>query len=264
MDVKFDAIVTGGSSGIGAAFASKLAELGHTVLITGRREKELNATAISINQLYGRECCHILVNDLKNPEDLRKLAKIVSQQRLSYLINNAGYNVDGRFHEIEHEKYIEIMDVHIKATVALSHAAMPSLRAQQGALINVASIAAFLPTPLAPLYGPTKAFLHSFTRTLAANYHQDGVRCLSVCPGFVRTDFHSKLGLNPDDFYKNHGITRALSPEDVVIQALKDLKRGKVTSVAGWNYKLLYTFLRYSPDRLLNRLSRNIRQPRAN
>jgi short-subunit dehydrogenase len=264
MNVKYDAIVTGGSSGIGAEFASKLCELGLNVLITGRREDVLNATANRINKACGHERCHILVNDLHIPEHLSHLTDIVSQQKLSYLINNAGYNVDGRFHDIEHNQYTKLMDVHINATVALTHAAMPSLRETRGALINVASIAAFIPTPLAPLYGPTKAFLHAFTRSLAANYHQDGIKCLSVCPGFVRTDFHSKLGLNPDNFYKDHGITRALTPAAVVDQAFRDLKRGKVTSVAGWNYKLLSVFVRYCPDRLLNRLSRTIRQPRAN
>ncbi|EAR07411.1 SDR family NAD(P)-dependent oxidoreductase, partial [Reinekea blandensis] len=121
--------------------------------------------------------------------------------------------------------------------------------------VFVASLAADVPTPQSPLYGPTKAYVKHLAATLYSAYRKQGVGVIAVCPGFFRSDFHAKLGLQPEHFYRKRGLLKALDADQVAHQALIDLDRGRLVSVSGWNYRLLYTLLQLIPDRLMVALS---------
>ncbi len=168
------------------------------------------------------------------------------------LVNNAGYAEDGRLGEIAWEKHRALLDVHVTATTQLSHAAMPRLLQSKGILINVASVASWLPTTQSVLYGPTKAYVRSFTESVGLAYRHEGLRALALCPGFTVTDFHSRMGIDPDTFYKNKGFTRAWTAEQVVSQSFRDLDKGRLVSVQGWNYKLLVFLIRHLPTRWMH------------
>ncbi len=144
----------------------------------------------------------------------------------------------------------------------MTHAALPLLLAANGRLINVASIASWLPTPQSALYGPTKAFVRSFSETLALSYHNRGLQVQALCPGFTVTDFHYKLGLDPQRFYRSRGMMRAWSAEQVVERSLSDLRRGRIVCVPGWNYRLIVLALRHAPMRLLHWAQRRTRVAR--
>lgn len=249
--VQADVIITGGTSGLGAAFARLYASLGHSILITGRRADELTLTAQAIQAEYGVRCTP-MCNDLYRADDLERLtAYISSNTQLKALINNAGFNIDGEFHSLSLEQHQSMLTTHVTATTLLTHAAMPQLIANRGDAIIVASMAALLPTPMSPLYGPTKLYLKQFAATLAAGYRRQGVRVIALCPGFFRSEFHPKLGLDPDRFYRTRGLFKARDADQVAKDALNDLRKGKTTSVSGWNYRLLYWFLSIVPQRLL-------------
>ena len=146
------------------------------------------------------------------------------------------------------KKHDDIMHVHVQATLKLSYAALHVMAANgNGSIINVSSVAAFVPTPGSPLYGPTKAFVRSLSESLAITYEDNGIRVQALCPGYVITDFHEKIGLDPDKFYQKSGFMRALTPEYTVKQSLLDLQRGKIVSVPGWNYRLIIMLLRRLP-----------------
>ena len=246
-----DVVITGGTSGLGAAFARQYARLGYSVLITGRRQQALIDTAQSIEAQFSVRCL-ALQNDLGEPADLDQLTAYISNNKqLKALVNNAGFNTDGDFHRLTREQHQAMLATHVTATTLLSHAAMPNLIANQGQLILVASLAAEVPTPQSPLYGPTKAYIKQLAATLHAGYRPQGVGIIAVCPGFFRSDFHAKLGLKPEQFYRNKGLLKALSADTVAHDALDDWKRGRLISVSGWNYRLLHRLIRLIPDRLL-------------
>ena len=242
------AVITGATSGIGAEFARQLAPLHKTLWLIGRREQKLNQLAEDLHAQYGIEAV-VMIMDLSDRKVIEQLAEQLKQQSgLSTLINNAGYSEDGDFHSIEWLKHSDIMNVHVEATLRLSYVALKIMSEnRQGSIINVASVASFIPTPNSPLYGPTKTFIRSLSESLAPVYKEKNVNIQALCPGFTITDFHEKIGLDPAAFYKSHGFMRSWSSEFVVKQSLEDLKKGKVVSVPGWNYKLIVMALRRLP-----------------
>ncbi|MHA7880612.1 MAG: SDR family NAD(P)-dependent oxidoreductase [Saccharospirillum sp.] len=246
------AVITGASSGLGAAFARALAAKGYHLLLTGRREDRLQALCRQLAQRFSITC-EYRCGDLSVAETRQALVQeITLLPRLDALVNNAGYAEDGRFGDIDWSRHQALLDVHVLATTQLTHAALPNLLSHQGIVINVASVASWMPTPQSALYGPTKAFVRSFSESLALAYHHTGLKVLGLCPGFTVTDFHTKLGLNPDEFYRNRGLIRAWSADSVVEQAFRDLAKGRAISVKGWNYRLIVSLLRFLPMRWLH------------
>lgn len=250
------AVITGGTSGIGAAYAELLADAGYALILVGRRKPELTAVCERLVRRYGVTAEPMLV-DLSVATERQALAqRIANMPRLDVLINNAGYSQDGRYGDVDWGKQQALLDVHVQATCELSYAALPLLLAQSGTLINVASVASWLPTPQSALYGPSKAFIRSFSETLALSYGRLGLKVQALSPGFTVTDFHKKLDIDPRTFYRSHGIMRAWSAPVVVQKSWRDVKRGRIVSIPGWNYRLIVVLLRHLPMRWLHWIMR--------
>ncbi len=229
------AFITGASSGIGAAFARELGRRGFDLVLTGRRRERLEALASVLTHDYGIQV-EVVVAELAKDEDLEALAeKVHSQDQLEILINNAGFGAGGApFHEQDYTVHQAMLKAHMLATVRLTYAALPVLIARgRGAIINVSSVAAFFPLPYHTMYTATKEFIRIFSESLAIELRATGVRVQALCPGFTRTDFHARLGFDPDRFYQTSGPLRAMSAEEVVQASLRCLARGKVICVPG-------------------------------
>lgn len=250
------AVITGATSGIGAEFARQLSATHQSLWLVGRRKEKLNQLAAELQNKHDVDPV-VMIMDLSEPAVIDDLAvKIRNQPRLSFLVNNAGYAEDGVFHEMDWKKHEDIMQVHVQATLKLSYAALDVMAVNgNGSIINVASVASFVPTPGSPLYGPTKAFIFSLSETLATRYHDSGINIQALCPGYTITDFHEKIGLDPDTFYRESGFVRAWTSEYVVRKSLDDLQRGKTVSVPGWNYQLIVMLLRRLPLAWLRRMA---------
>jgi short-subunit dehydrogenase len=246
------AVVTGATSGIGAAYAERLARDGYQLLLTGRRETELAALCQRLQVQYHVTVDYRLVDLADEAQREALVQEITLLPGLAALINNAGYAEDGRFGDVNWSRHRALLDVHVLSTLQLTHAALPNLIRARGLVINIASVASWLPTPQSALYGPTKAFVRTFSETLALSYQDEGLRVLAVCPGFTVTDFHARLGLDPDSFYKDRGFTRAWSAGQVVERSFRDLARGRALSIQGWNYRLIVAVLRHMPVRWLH------------
>lgn len=242
------AVITGATSGIGAEFARQLAATHEALWLIGRREEKLKQLAAGLQNKHGVTPV-VMLMDLSSPAVIDELAaRMRNQPGLGTLVNNAGYAEDGAFHEMDWQKHDDIMNVHVQATLKLSYAALSVMAANgSGSIINVSSVASFMPTPNSPLYGPTKAFLRSLSETLAIWYEDSGIKIQALCPGYTITDFHEKIGLDPDAFYRKSGLVRAWTSEYVVRKSLDDLRRGKIVSVPGWNYRLMVMLLRRLP-----------------
>lgn len=259
----YQVIITGGSSGIGAAFARYFCRQKKSILIVGRRPVSEVTFYESLNQEYPESHCDYLACDLTNETNIQNLVAIISQcPELCVLINNAGYTIEGRLLDNSIEEHTKLCNVHIKATLELTYAALPTLIEHSGSLINTASIAARIPTPLAPLYGATKAFIKSFTESVAASYKHLHVKAIVVCPGFTVTQFHDRLGINPSDIYKDRGPLKAWSADQVVERAMLDLSKGRVISTMGYNFKIISFVLKHTPDWITHKLAQRVRSAR--
>ncbi len=238
------ALITGASSGIGATFAHKLAALGYHLILVARRADRLHTLAENLRQTY-RVTVDIYVADLADPADLTRLEQYVrTLDTLEILVNNAGFGTTGRFAQIELSKQLDMIHVHILASVRLTHAALPGMLARQrGNIINVASITAYIIMPGTVTYCATKAYLTIFSEALQMELPDRRVQIQALCPGYTYTEFHDspeyaafKRGSLPEFLW--------MPAEAVVETSLKALSSGKVICIPGWQNRLLVTILR--------------------
>jgi uncharacterized protein len=239
------ALITGATSGIGAAFARRLAADGYDLILLARDAERLERAAAE----YGK--AETLVADLATEEGIRTGEE--AARRADLLINNAGFGHKGRFLAVPVEDELTMLRVHCEAVLRLTYAALlrrptgPAMRERgSGGVINVASVAAFFTRGT---YGASKAWVVSFSQAVARDV--PGVRIMALCPGFVHTEFHARAGMNVS------GIPEAfwLDADRVVAAAMKDFRRGAEISVPGTQYKTLVGLGKLIPRNLTGRLS---------
>ena len=243
------ALITGASSGIGAEYARQLAFKGYDLIIHGRRLENLQALADEIKLKY-KVNVNIETGDLTDRTQIDKLAEIIrNTENFEMLINNAGFGCRERFHLEDLQFHLDMLTVHLTATIILTHAAIPNmLRRGKGFIINVASVAGFFAAPRSSMYCSTKAFLNTFSESLYLDLKGTDVMVQTLCPGFTLSDFHKKLGYDPNDpAFKNF-----MTAEFVVSQGLKDLDKGKVYSIPGAKYKFFVILSKVLPKKILH------------
>ena len=234
-DEKKVVFITGASSGIGAAFARELGRRGFDLILTGRRREQLAQLAQELRRAHAIQV-EMIIAELADENALEQLAaRVRSEAQLEMLINNAGFGTGGApFHQQDYAVHQAMLKVHVQATVRLTYAALPTMLARRrGAIINVSSVAAFFPIPYQTMYSATKEFIRVFSEALAIELRGSGVQVQALCPGFTRTDFHARLGADPDRVYRTSGPMRAMSAEEVVEASLRCLARGEVICVPG-------------------------------
>jgi short-subunit dehydrogenase len=236
------AFITGASSGLGALFAKELALRDYSLILTSRRKERMEALAAEIQDQHPVPI-EIIPADLSLEEDLTRLEqRVLELDNLELLINNAGFGTVGKFARLDPDRPRQMVDVHLMATVRLSRAALPGMVARRhGAIINVASMAAFFPLPGGAVYCATKAALVAFSQTLAFELRGSGVKVQALCPGFIYTGFHE----TPE--YERTGRSRIPRimwgrAEPVITDSLKALKTGKVIVLTGTLNKTLTFF----------------------
>jgi short-subunit dehydrogenase len=228
------ALVTGASSGIGAVFARELAQDGYVVTCVARSRDKLQDLAKELGEGH-----RILLADLSDGSQLRRVVDDLENSRYSLLVNNAGYGIYGRFDEIPVDRQEHMMSVNMNALVRLSHAFLKNARTGD-ALINVSSVLSRLPYPGGAVYSGTKGFVTNFTESLWYEYKDRGVYVMALLPGVTETNFHT-VAMGGRSKAKSSGPS--YPPEVVVKDALAALKQRKAPSViSGPRYRLL-TFL---------------------
>jgi short-subunit dehydrogenase len=226
--VKQLALVTGTSSGIGEAYAERLARDGWDLIVVARRRDRLEELAARLPTDV-----RIVEADLASDAGREAVTRIVAESPLQLLVNNAGLAHYMPFVELPPDAARELVDLNVLSVVLLSRAALTGMVARgTGAIVNVASLLAFSGAWEAPhmprraVYAATKSFVLTFTQILAAELDGTGVRAQVLCPGLVRTEFHARQGFDMS------GRTR-MEPADVVSASLADLERGVAVSVPG-------------------------------
>jgi uncharacterized protein len=241
------ALVTGASSGIGAVFARRLAAHGYDLVLVGRRKERLDALSYEIRQ-KNQVAVDVLIADLSDEKSVEQVERCITHlDDLDLLVNNAGFGATGNFAGSDLQRQLDMIQVHVLAPVRFTHAALPGMIARRhGSIINVASLAAFLPSQGNATYSSTKDYLVTFSEILAMELKGTGVRVQALCPGFTVTEFH-----DPPEFkdFDRSQFPKLLwcSPKDVVNESLKGLERGQVVVVPGWIYRLISLTVRNSP-----------------
>lgn len=247
------ALVTGASAGLGEEFARQLAARRTDLVLVARREQALTDLAGELARLHG-VTVEVLPADLATSTGVAAVAgRLTDTERpVDLLVNNAGFGLYGPFAELDAERQQQMVDLNVGAVVALSRAALPGmLERGGGAVLNVASTAAFQPDPWGAVYGATKAFVRSFSEALHEEVRGTGVRVLVSCPGFTATEFQQVAGIAGDAMPE--AVAMTVGP--VVAAALDDLQRGRAVSVPGWQNKLSAWGSDLSPSALTRRVS---------
>jgi len=259
------ALITGASSGIGAEFARQLASRGFSLVLVARREERLASLALELVNTYGVQA-EVLPADLSTDNGVARVEeRIASLANLELLVNNAGHGISGRFHKVELEKHLTLVQVHAIASMRLVRAALPGMvERKRGGIINVASMAAIIQL-VNPTYCAAKSFLVGFSRALQNDILDSGVKVQALCPGFTYSEFHDSPEYTG---FQRRQLPRFLwqTAEAVVAESLKSLERGKVICIPGRRYRF-FAWLAGSPitaplfrwiaRRILSRHSKN-------
>ncbi|MFI2780820.1 SDR family NAD(P)-dependent oxidoreductase [Streptomyces sp. ALB3] len=234
------ALVTGASSGIGAAYAARLAAGGWDTVLVARRGPRLEEAAARLRATTGT-AVETLVADLSDPEGLGRVVERAGQDDIGFLCNNAGINGYGPFAALEPGLMAKVLNVNVLAVTALARAAVPGmLQRGQGTVVNVASQLAFAaslpphPLPERAVYAGTKGYVVTFTRTLAAELSGSPLRLQVLCPGLTATEFHRSRGEEPVGGSEQSVHADGGMPVEQVIEAsLAALEAGQVVCVPG-------------------------------
>lgn len=251
------ALVTGASSGIGAAFARALAEQGTHLILVARSEDKLRNLATTLANQHDIHV-DVLSSDLSHSEAGQKLFAATQQLGLSVdiLINNAGFATYGSFDSLDAEREQQEIMLNVAAVVNLTHHFLPAMLARRsGSIINVASTAAFQPTPYMAVYGASKAFVLSFSEALWAEYRSKGIRVLALCPGPTSTDFFNVVGT------EDAALGSKETPEKVVQVALRALERGRPSVISGRQNALRANSVRFAPREMVARMGERMMRP---
>jgi short-subunit dehydrogenase len=249
------ALVTGATSGIGRAFAEVLAHRGMDLVISGRDLARLEIVAQDLREEAGANV-EILVADLSDRGQVDLVAQRATGADIALVVNNAGYGLATPFIGGNLTEEQAMLDVLVTAVMRISHAALPGLVERDfGGIINVSSVAGWLSSGT---YSAAKSYVTTLSESLAMQLRESSVHVMALCPGFTRTEFQQRAGMNTDTIPD----LMWLDPHDVVREALTDFAAGKPVSVPGMQYKTLGLVAQYLPRpivRVISTLERKYR-----
>jgi uncharacterized protein len=241
-------VITGASAGIGVALARVFARNGHTVALVARREDRLRALADEIAATGGIRP-PVIVADLQRPGAAKEIGEALAAQGAEpqFMVNNAGFGLVGTAASLDRDEQLTMIDVNMRALTELSLAFVDSLVRHRGGILNVGSMAGFLPGPGMAVYYATKAYVLSFSEALHSELKSRGVRVSVLCPGPVPTEFAARAGLSKS---MTPGILTQ-SAERVAEAGYRGLMQGRRMIVPGFANKLITLLIRVFPRRLL-------------
>lgn len=247
------ALVTGATAGIGAAFARHLAGRGHDLVLVARNRERLDDLAGELRERHGVRC-ESLPADLSDRRQLDEVARRLAEPSapVDLLVNNAGFGLNRPFLTSDVADQERLLDVLCRAVLVLSHAGAGAMVTRgHGAVVNVSSVAGFT---AAGTYAAAKAWTTTFSEALAAELAGTGVTCTALCPGFVRTEFHDRAGMDMSALPS----WAWLDADRLVAQCLADVRRGRPVSVPSPTYKVAAWGARHAPRPLIRAVSAEV------
>jgi short-subunit dehydrogenase len=247
------ALVTGASAGLGAELAQLFAADGHDLVLVARRRDRLEELSRRLQQLRGSRV-DVIPEDLADPGAPARLAAELETRgiEVEFLVNNAGFGMTGRFAELDLARQLAMVQVNIAAVVHLTRLVLPAMIARKsGRILNIGSMAGFLPGPSMAMYYASKAFVNSFTEALHFELRETGVTVTLSCPGPTDTEFAQVARNGKTRLFK----MRSMSASEVAAHAYRAMMRGKPIAIPGVRNKLGAQSLRVVPRAMLLRTS---------
>ena len=252
-------LITGASSGIGLEIAACMADKGHNLILTARRENILMEASNDISEKYKVKVDYIAadLSDIDAPERIFNYCE-ENDYEVDVLVNNAGYGIPTSFHETsmeEEEKFIRVLGISVIAMTKIFLSGM--IERGYGRIMIVSSVAAFSPpSSIQALYGPIKTFMNRFSDSININYNHKGITSTAVCPGFTITGFHAASGVQNEmdrvpSFMK-------LSATRVASEGVEATLSGKPLCIPSKTYKTLVFILKYVPESILTLLGKGL------
>ena len=248
MDPRPATLITGASAGLGVEFARQCVKRGEEVILVARRRDRLNKLAAELGK------AHVIAADLSKPKAAEKLFAEVASRGLwvRTLINNAGFGLRGRFDALALDRQLEMIDLNIRSLTNLAFVALDNMRAHGGgAILNVASTAAFQPGPNMAVYFATKAYVLSFTEALHEEWKDRGIKVSALCPGPTRTEFGDVAGIKTLGSFDR----LAMEAEPVVRAGLEGLDRNQAIVIPGTTNKIGAWSTRLAPRSTVRRIA---------
>jgi short-subunit dehydrogenase len=251
------ALITGGTSGIGAEFARQLAAAGYDLVLVARDDDRLAAVAERLHSTSGINV-ETLRADLSDRVDVARVAARLedASRPIEVLVNNAGFGVRASLIDSDTAVHDSAFEVMCRTILVLGGAAGRSMRGRGGTIINISSLQSFLATGS---YGAIKAWVTAYSQGLAVELRGTGVKVTAVLPGWVRTEWHERAGVRRASLPS----WMWTEPELVVKVALRDAARGRVVSIPSVRYRVLGWFARHLPMRTIRWISAAISSSRT-
>ncbi len=252
-------LVSGASSGIGAAFATRFAADGYRVILAARSVDKMLALANDLQVKNAAEV-HVLRADLEAADGAARLHADVKERgwTLDVLVNNAGYGHFGEFRQSPLDKELAMMQLNMVSLVALTKLFLPDLLARRGRILNVASTASFQPGPYMAVYYATKAFVLSFTEAIAEELQPHGVMVTALCPGPTASGFQDKAAMHASALVKGKNLPTA---DEVAGIGYRAMLRGRRVVVPGLMNWLMAQSVRYTPRRVVTAVVKRMSRP---
>jgi uncharacterized protein len=251
-------LITGASSGIGEAFARRLAAQGENVLLVARSKDKLQGLCDELAQAHNVHAQSVALDLTERDAPVKLFAETTRRGlQVETLINNAGFGSMGDFAALDLARELEMIDLNVHALVALTHLYLQPMRERKsGTIINVASTAAFQGVPFMATYAATKAFVLSFSEALWDENRPLGVHVMALCPGVTETNFFAAANTDKPP------MRVAQTPDEVVDTALRGLKRRKSHIISGWTNYIMTESERLVPRWIVARIAGKAMRPK--
>ena len=253
-------LITGASAGIGAALADEFARHGHALVLVARREPQLRAVADAVEK-RGHPRPRIMIADLAQPGAADRIDAQLRDVGLEvqFLVNNAGFGLMGPATSLDRREQLAIVDLNARALTELSLRFVDSVTRHQGGILNVASVASFMPGPGMAVYHATKAYVLSFSEALHQELKPAGARVTALCPGPVKTEFQARAGM-PSDYFPP---MLARSAERVAREGYRGLMANRRVVVPGSHNRVAALLPRLVPRGWMLSIMSRYRRSRA-
>jgi hypothetical protein len=252
------ALITGASTGIGRDLAELFARDGHHLVITARNDSLLQDLANKLRDQYHVNV-DVIVQDLSAPDAAQRVFEQLQARRIDYLVNNAGFGTHGPFAESDLPTELAMLQVNMVALTHLTRLFLPPmLQRRSGRIMNVASVAGFLPGPLMAVYFATKAYVLSFSEALCGEVAGSGVTITALCPGATITEFQKRAGIEASALFR----TNAMSSATAARIGYKTMMNGRRSVVTGLSNKLSVFGLRFIPRAAAAAMAKKLNESR--
>lgn len=249
------ALVTGATAGIGASYANLLAKEGFDLILVARDLPRLNQVAKELTKRFGVKT-QCIKADLTKPSQLARVEKRVADLKkpIDVLVNNAGFGIKDGFTVSNLDKEQELLDVLVTAPMRLTHAVLPVMvKRNSGIIVNVSSVASFI---AGGTYSAAKSYLTVFSESLHTELRGTNVKISALCPGFTRTEFHSRGRMKMTALPK----FMWLDSDKLVSKSWKHVNANRAISIPGWQYKILSAIARNAPRPIVRKVGMNVRK----